>query len=60
MCRRIPRLLWKLLERYNVPVLIFVTKMDLPCCDRQEIMDGLRTRLSERCVDFSAEGEAAF
>ena len=52
--------LWKLLERYNVPVLIFVTKMDLPCCDRQEIMDGLRTRLSERCVDFSAEGEALF
>ena len=33
--------LWKLLERYNVPVLIFVTKMDLPGCDRQEIMDGL-------------------
>ena len=52
--------LWKLLERYNVPVLIFVTKMDLPGCDRQEIMDGLRTHLSERCVDFSAEGDALF
>ena len=52
--------LWKLLERYNMPVFIFVTKMDLPGCDRQEIMDGLRTRLSERCVDFSAEGEALF
>ena len=52
--------LWKLLERYNVPVLIFVTKIDLPGCDRQEIMDGLRTRLSERCVDFSAEGDALF
>ena len=52
--------LWKLLERYNVPVFIFVTKMDLPGCDRQEIMDGLRTRLSERCMDFSAEGEALF
>ena len=52
--------LWKLLERYNVPVFIFVTKMDLPGCDRQEIMDGLRTRLSERCVDFSAEGDALF
>ena len=52
--------LWKLLERYNVPVFIFVTKMDLPGCDRQAIMDGLRTRLSERCVDFSAEGDALF
>ena len=52
--------LWELLERYNVPVFIFVTKMDLPGCDRQEIMDGLRTRLSERCVDFSAEGDALF
>ena len=52
--------LWKLLERYNVPVFIFVTKMDLPGCDRQALMDGLRTRLSERCVDFSAEGDALF
>ena len=52
--------LWKLLERYNVPVFIFVTKMDLPGCDRQALMDGLRTRLSERCVDFSAEGGALF
>ena len=52
--------LWKLLERYNVPALIFVTKMDLPGCDRQEIMDGLRTRLSERCVDFSTDGDALF
>ena len=52
--------LWKLLERYNVPVLIFVTKMDLPGCDRQALMDGLRTRLSERCVDFSVDGDALF
>ena len=52
--------LWKLLERYNVPVLIFVTKMDLPGCDRQALMDGLRMRLSERCVDFSADGDALF
>ena len=49
--------LWKLLERYNVPVFIFVTKMDLPGCGRQALMDGLRTRLSERCVDFSADGD---
>ena len=52
--------LWKLLERYNVPVFIFVTKMDLPGCDRQALMEGLRTRLSERCVDFSADGDALF
>ena len=52
--------LWKLLERYSVPVFIFVTKMDLPGCDRQALMDGLRTRLSERCVDFSADGDALF
>ena len=30
--------LWKLLERYNVPVFMFVTKMDLPGCDRQALM----------------------
>ena len=50
--------LWKLLERYNVPTFIFITKMDLPGCGRQAIMDGLRARLSEHCVDFSAgDGE---
>jgi len=30
--------LWRLLRRYNVPCFIFITKMDLPGCDRQHIL----------------------
>lgn len=45
--------LWKLLMRYEVPVFIFVNKMDLTCADRPSIMDDLRKRLSQNCTDFS-------
>ena len=50
--------IWKMLERYEVPCFLFVTKMDLPGCERGEILDSLRTRLSDGCEDFSApDGE---
>ncbi|MCR5664121.1 MAG: TetM/TetW/TetO/TetS family tetracycline resistance ribosomal protection protein [Oscillospiraceae bacterium] len=45
---------WSLLRRYRVPCLIFVSKMDLPGCSRQELMERLQRELSENCVDFSA------
>lgn len=45
--------LWKLLMRYEVPVFIFVNKMDLTVADRHSIMDDLRKRLSQNCTDFS-------
>lgn len=45
--------LWKLLERYNIPVLIFVNKTDLPGVSREGIMLGLQNRLSPFCADFS-------
>ena len=45
--------LWRLLERHNVPTMIFVTKMDLTGSDRQRILSDLRERLSEGCFDIS-------
>ena len=45
--------LWKLLERHRLPVFIFVTKMDLPVCNKQAIMNQLGFKLSEGCVDFN-------
>jgi len=45
--------LWKLLRRYEVPVFIFVNKMDLIGADRSAVLDSLRSRLSESCCDFS-------
>lgn len=46
---------WRLLGRYEVPCFIFVTKMDLPGAQRQELMGQLRRGLSDGCIDFSAD-----
>lgn len=49
--------LWKLLERYGLPVFLFVNKMDQVGTDREQLMRELQRRLDERCVDFGeAEG----
>ena len=45
--------LWRLLDRHNVPTIIFATKMDLTGSDRQRILSDLRERLSEGCFDLS-------
>ncbi|MDO4745845.1 MAG: TetM/TetW/TetO/TetS family tetracycline resistance ribosomal protection protein, partial [Bacillota bacterium] len=45
--------LWKLLAKYDVPVFIFVNKMDLDGAVKDEILDELRRRLDQRLVDFS-------
>ncbi len=44
--------LWKLLEQYNIPVFIFVNKMDRNDVDKDNIMFDLRKRLDEACVIF--------
>ena len=46
--------LWQLLQRYNVPVVLFVNKMDLPGTDRAALMAQLKDKLSAACVDFAA------
>lgn len=45
--------LWKLLEYYEIPVFLFVNKMDRPGTDREKIMEELHTVLSEECIDFT-------
>ena len=44
--------LWRLLERYQVPVFLFLNKMDLNGADRATRMEELRRRLGDRCVDM--------
>ncbi len=46
--------LWRLLERYRVPVFVFVNKMDISGRSRAELMDELRNRLGKGFVDFTA------
>ena len=47
--------LWKLLKQYGVPVFLFVNKMDQEGADRERLLEELKTRLSDRCVDFGQE-----
>ena len=44
--------LWRLLEKYHVPVMLFINKMDLPGAQRDKLLQQLKDSLSERCVDF--------
>ena len=49
--------LWRLLERYQVPTILFINKMDLPGCDRQKLLAQLQQELSTGCVDFGMEAD---
>lgn len=47
--------LWQLLERYDIPVFLFINKMDQPDTDPQEILQELRRKLSDACTDFGTD-----
>lgn len=47
------RTLWKLLEQYNIPVFIFINKMDQQGTDRETLLAELQNRLDKGCIDFS-------
>lgn len=51
--------LWRLLERYRVPVFLFVNKMDQPDVSMEALLGELKDRLDKRCVAFG-ERDAAF
>ena len=47
------RTLWKLLARYEVPVFLFINKMDLAQKDADALMQELQKELSDGCQNFS-------
>lgn len=47
--------LWRLLKLYDIPVFIFVNKMDMPLADKERIMKELCKGISEQCIDFSCK-----
>ena len=51
--------LWRLLNRYQIPTFLFVNKMDLAGSDRETIMKEMKTRLSDGCIDFSADRDSS-
>ncbi len=52
--------LWRLLAHYQIPVFIFVNKMDQPGLDKEKLMEDIRDRLDERAVDFSDTSDTDF
>lgn len=51
------RTLWRLLKSYQIPVFLFVNKMDQEGTDRETLMQELKSKLDEGCVDFGLDGE---
>ncbi len=49
------RTLWNLLGHYQIPTVLFVTKMDLARNSRADLLDGLRRELGDGVVDFSPD-----
>ena len=49
------RTLWRLLDHYQVPTVLFVTKMDLSRNSREDLLADLRRELGDGVVDFSPD-----
>ena len=45
--------LWRLLSRYQIPVFLFINKMDQPGTDRETLLAEVKEKLDINCVDFS-------
>jgi len=45
--------LWKLLERYHVPVFLFINKMDLPGKDKDTLLQQLQKSFGAGFIDFT-------
>lgn len=52
--------LWKLLERYHIPVFLFVNKMDQPGTDKRKLLLEIQKNLGEECVDFDSQNTDSF
>ncbi len=52
--------LWRLLERYQIPTILFINKMDAPGTDRSALISALRSQLADNFVDFGAPREQIF
>ena len=51
--------LWRLLARHQIPVVVFVNKMDLASTERAGLLAELKKQLGEGCVDFNGNARAA-
>ncbi len=52
--------LWRLLAQHRIPTFLFINKMDLAGAERARLIDELKTRLSDGCIDFTDASEAFY
>lgn len=52
--------LWRLLSKYQIPVFLFVNKMDQPGTDKEALMQQIKERLSDNCIDFTDTEDEEF
>lgn len=49
--------LWRLLKRYEIPVFLFVNKMDQQGTDRGKLLSELQTKLDVCCMEFDPDAQ---
>ena len=49
--------LWKLLKRYHIPTFLFVNKMDRQEADREKLLEELKNRFGDGCVEMDMQSE---
>ncbi|WOO37666.1 translation factor GTPase family protein [Anaerocolumna sp. AGMB13020] len=52
--------LWRLLQMYQIPVFIFINKMDQAGTDRIKLLEELKNELEYGCIDFGQAGTEEF
>lgn len=45
--------IWRMLKRFDIPVFIFVNKMDISLLERSSLLGELKRKLDGGCIDFS-------
>ncbi len=49
------RTLWNLLELYQIPVFLFINKMDQAGTDKKILLEQLQQKLDGNCIDFTED-----
>ncbi len=54
------RTLWQLLERYGIPVVLFINKMDAARHTAKALLQEVQGKLSSNCVDMTASADGLY
>lgn len=52
--------LWKLLKKYQIPVFLFINKMDQKLKEKEELLAQLKKKISDDCIDFTLEDSSFY